>query len=150
MAGVLWLLVNGYCAVQLLRAGESGASALLVMDLPVLAVLGWYLILRCVPSRSVGASGPRAAGDWLKTGLVILAVALGVAAVWIGQVHVRDSRTAINEMASLPSADAGSAGAMRRLIESYYTLAISGGLLQLAVATLGVALSREGRSSDED
>jgi len=149
VAGVLWLLVNGYCAVQLLGAGASGGSALLVMDLPLLAVLGWYLVLRHTPSRSMRASGPRAADDESKVGLVILAIVLGIAAVWTGEAHVRGIRIAINEMASLPSADAASVGTARRLIESYHILAIAGGLLQLAVVTLGVGLSRDGRSGEE-
>ena len=149
VAGVLWLLVNGYCAAQLLGAGASGGSALLVMDLPLLAVLGWYLVLRHIPSRSMGASGLREADDGLKACLVILAVVLGIAAVWTGEAHVRGIRIAINEMASLPSADAASGGTMRRLIESYHTLAIAGGLLQLAVVTLGAGLSRDGRSGEE-
>lgn len=148
MAGALWLVVDGYGARQVMAAGGGHWVAALVVSLPILVAVIWWLGMRRIAAWLAGRHDSPIAGWVLRYGLLALAVVLGAAAVWTGQTHSRAIRVARRALTTtapdgvLPALSGPSA------IESWCLLGLAGGLALLAVVTLGVALSRLGESDE--
>jgi len=147
VAAFLWLLIQGYCAICILRqpgAVGGGVQAALVMGVPLILLVGGWALLRRVSARwrdSVGSA------LWFNNGLLVLALALGVASVWLGESHIRAAHEAAKLAATRPAGpQAGRAPALAvQAARTSYTFAVAGGLLELGVVTLGVALCRDRR-----
>ncbi len=130
---ILWLSIEGHCAIRLLSLPGQTTGAASVMVLPLLAVAGWWWLVARVPARLTDGTERSPTRRRWQLGLLILAMALAAAAVYTGEMYARSAcRLAIADVATA------------QLVKGYRALATAGSLLLLAVATLTVALARLG------
>ncbi|MBN1342906.1 MAG: hypothetical protein JXQ73_09520 [Phycisphaerae bacterium] len=115
-------------------ASEALLSALLLLGTPALWVVVRAFVRRTQRSRT--------AETWTTNSLLIVSAILSVGAVVVGELHVAGIRNLLRELAVLQPGDGAIPGIKLQVVESYRLLAIAGGLLQLAVVSLGGALHR--------
>lgn len=133
------LLVNGCCAIWLVQdrgLAAAGLYALGVVLLPMSLALAWWMVMTLASDRRANS------GLTPNYALLVLAMALGVAAVWLGSSYVRIMRLTIGQPATVHKAPAPSTRTTLST-STYCRLAGAGALLQLALVTIGRALRRD-------
>ena len=150
LAAALWVVVDGYGARRVMAAGGRPWVAALMVGLPFLVTVLWWLGVRRVAARLTRRHGSPVASWVLRYGLLTGAILLGAAAVWTGQTHTRALRAERRTSTTTASSDVVPALSGPRATEIWSMLALAGGLASLAVVTLGVALNRRDESEDAD
>jgi hypothetical protein len=140
-AGALWVSIGGFCTFHFISDRgliRGGMYSLPVVVLPAALIMGCRWLSALAAGLCVRGGRRPSSRRWAFNALLVFCVALGVAAVGIGEDYMRAGLAASQARANGPGD--GSPIDIVQPVWVYYRLAIAGGLLQAAVVIVGTAL----------